>query len=57
MLQGLLALGRQARPALAMVWQNGGQELLLVPVSKAVHCQLVCVLCLAVVLLHENSNA
>ena len=41
--QGLLAFGGNGGLGLAMVGQDGCQELLLVPVCKAVHCQLVCV--------------
>ena len=42
--QGLLALRRDSRLGLAVVGQDCGQELLLVPVCKAVDCQLVAVL-------------
>lgn len=42
--QGLLALRRDSWLGLAMIGQDCGQELLLVPVCKAVDCQLVAVL-------------
>ena len=34
--QHLFTLDRQVRPGFAMIWQNCRQELVLVPVSKAV---------------------
>lgn len=54
--QRLPALCGKAWPRLAVIRQDRCEELFLVPVSKAIEGQLVCVLGLAVVVLHTTAN-